>query len=86
MKNWIKVASAAAVGIALSASAASAAWDKVVIATEGAYPPFNEIDANGNMKRSSPRFRSPKNANAPSTSPIITAQARPSSSARKAWK
>lgn len=48
MKNWIKVASAAAVGIALSASAASAAWDKVVIATEGAYPPFNEIDASGN--------------------------------------
>ena len=49
MKNWIKVASAAAVGIALSASAASAAWDKVVVATEGAYPPFNMMDDNGNL-------------------------------------
>ncbi|MBO6841689.1 MAG: transporter substrate-binding domain-containing protein, partial [Thalassospira sp.] len=49
MKNWIKVASAAAVGIALSASAANADWDKVVVATEGAYPPFNMMDDNGNL-------------------------------------
>ena len=47
MKKWIKVATAAALGVAMSASAANAAWEKVVIATEGAYPPFNEIDANG---------------------------------------
>ncbi len=50
MKNWIKVATAAAVGVALSASAASAAWEKVVIATEGAYPPFNYVDKDGNLQ------------------------------------
>ncbi|MHC8493576.1 transporter substrate-binding domain-containing protein [Thalassospira sp. SM2505] len=49
MKNWIKVASAAAIGIALSASAANAAWEKVVVATEGAYPPFNMVDENGKL-------------------------------------
>ncbi len=50
MKNWIKTAAMAAVGIALSASAASAAWEKVVVATEGAYPPFNFIDKDGNLQ------------------------------------
>ena len=50
MKNWIKVATAAAVGVALSASAASAAWEKVVIATEGAYPPFNYVDKDGKLQ------------------------------------
>lgn len=49
MKNWIKVATAAALGVALSASAANAAWEKVVIASEGAYPPFNMMDENGKL-------------------------------------
>ncbi|MDP2697913.1 transporter substrate-binding domain-containing protein [Thalassospira sp.] len=50
MKNWIKVAAVAAVGFAISASAAQAAWEKVVIATEGAYPPFNSVDKDGNLE------------------------------------
>jgi polar amino acid transport system substrate-binding protein/arginine/ornithine transport system substrate-binding protein len=50
MKKWIKVAATAALGVVLSASAASAAWNKVVIATEGAYPPFNYIDKDGKLQ------------------------------------
>lgn len=46
-----KILTAAAFGVAiLASSAASAAGMKVVMGTEGAYPPFNSIDANGQLQ------------------------------------
>lgn len=41
---------AAAVALTLAAGAAQADIGKVVIATEGAYPPFNFVDANGELQ------------------------------------
>lgn len=50
MKKWMLMAAAAVVGLGLSGAAdASQKWSKVVIATEGAYPPFNFVDAAGNL-------------------------------------
>src|SRR5574344_2921050 len=45
MKNYKKILLAAATSLALSTSAMAA--DKLRIGTEGAYPPFNLLDANG---------------------------------------
>ncbi len=42
------IAACAALGLALSVSAAQA-QDTIRIATEGAYPPFNQTDASGNL-------------------------------------
>ncbi len=46
MKSWLRVA--AALGLVLVASSASA-QQKVIIASEGAYPPFNYMDADGKL-------------------------------------
>lgn len=53
MKSWMGFAAAAAVlAIAVSAPVVPAAakeWTKIVIASEGAYPPFNFMDAQGKL-------------------------------------
>ena len=39
-----------AAAIVFAAGPAAAKWEKVVIGTEGAYPPFNSVDKNGELK------------------------------------
>lgn len=39
-----------AVAVCFAGPAAAGDWDKVRIGTEGAYPPFNFVDQNGNLK------------------------------------
>ena len=47
MKNYKKILLAAAATLAFGTSAVAA--DKLKIGTEGAYPPFNLIDASGQV-------------------------------------
>ncbi len=49
IKKMLGLIAAAAVMAAPLASLPAAAMDKIRIATEGAYPPFNNKDAAGNL-------------------------------------
>lgn len=53
MKKCLTILLVAAFALSLgllSSSAWAKSWDKVRIGTEGAYPPFNYVDENGNLK------------------------------------
>ena len=49
MRMTTRLAFAAAVSILSSVAGASLAADKIIIGTEGAYPPFNNLEADGSL-------------------------------------
>jgi ABC-type amino acid transport substrate-binding protein len=49
MKTLIKLLLVTFISIILFAQTVAGDWEKVKIATEGAYPPWNFIDASGNL-------------------------------------
>ena len=49
MQKWLMSAVAMIVAIGLGGTAAAQSPDKIVIATEGAYPPFSMVDKDGNL-------------------------------------
>jgi len=51
MKKWFVITTVIVVGMCLTTSFSMAKdWGKIRIATEGAYPPFNSVDKNGNLQ------------------------------------